>query len=86
VRKSTFWVAWLAGNLAWLVGAPVLLALWISAEEVATIATTSGERDSPKILMAGFVMLNVAAVILANVTWGIVALIRRRRRKAAAPM
>jgi hypothetical protein len=27
-RKSTFWVACLAGNLPWLFGSPVLLALW----------------------------------------------------------
>jgi hypothetical protein len=85
MRKSTFWVTWLAGNLTWLFGAPVLLALWLSAQEAAGSVNTSGERDSPQILMAGFILFNVAAVILVNVAWGMVAVIRRRRRKATAP-
>jgi hypothetical protein len=32
--------------------------------------------------MAGFIMLNVAMVILANAIWGVVAVVRRRRRRA----
>jgi hypothetical protein len=85
MRKSTFWVAWLAGNLMWLFGAPVLLAVWVSAQEAASGVTTSGQRDSPQILMAGFIIFNVAAVILVNAIWGIVAMMKRRRRKVAAP-
>ena len=85
MRKSTFWIVWLAANLTWLFGAPVLLAALLSGLEASSRAATSGERDSPKILMAGFIMLNVAAVILVNAAWGIVALMKRRRRKPTAP-
>jgi len=85
MRKSRFWVAWAVGNLTWLVGAPFLLSLWVTADELASGAATSGERDSPQILMAGFVMLNATVVLLVNVTWGVVALIKRRRRKGNAP-
>jgi hypothetical protein len=85
MRKSRFWIAWAVGNLTWLVGAPFLLSLWVTADELASGAAISSERDSPKILMAGFVMLNAAVVLLVNVTWGVVALVRRRRRKGSSP-
>ena len=85
MRKPTFWVAWLAANLTWVFGAPVLLAVLLSVQEASGGAASSGEGDSPKILMAGFIMFNVAAVILVNATWGIVALMKRRRRKSTAP-
>ena len=69
MRKSRFWLAWAAGNVAWLFGAPLLLGLWLSASEpaqVASAAGTSPPRDSPQILMAGFVMFVVAVSILVN--------------------
>ncbi len=84
MRKSRFWLAWAAGNVAWLFGAPLLLGLWLSASEptqVASAAGTSPPRDSPQILMAGFVMFVVAVAVLVNVTWGVVALVRRWRER-----
>jgi len=85
--KSRFWIAWLAGNVTWLFGAPLLLGLWLSASETAQVASAAGTsppRDSPQILMAGFVIFVVVAAILVNATWGVVALVRRRRRKGSA--
>jgi hypothetical protein len=87
MRKSRFWLAWGAGNVIWLFGAPLLLGLWLSASEPAQVANAAGTlppRDSPQILMAGFVMFVVAIAILVNLTWGVVALVRRWRRKGAA--
>jgi hypothetical protein len=84
MRKSRFWLAWGAGSVIWLFGAPLLL--WLSASEPAQVMNgvgTSPPRDSPQILMAGFVMFVVAVAILVNVTWGVVALVRRWRRKGA---
>jgi hypothetical protein len=84
MRKSRFWIAWLAGNVIWLFGAPLLLGFWLSVSDPAQVANgaaTSPPRDSPQILMAGFVMFVVAVAILVNAIWGVVALLRRRRRK-----
>jgi membrane protein implicated in regulation of membrane protease activity len=86
MRKSRFWLAWGAGNLIWLFGAPLLLGIWISASEPAQVVNgvgASSPRDSPQILMAGFVLFVVAVAILVNATWGVVALARRRRRQRA---
>jgi hypothetical protein len=85
MRRSRFWLAWAAGNLTWLFGAPLLLGLWLSASEPAQVASAAGPspaRDSPQILMAGFVMFVVAVALLVNAVWGVVALVRRRRRRA----
>ncbi|MEI7703788.1 MAG: hypothetical protein WCK73_04235 [Deltaproteobacteria bacterium] len=78
MRRTKFWIGWLVCNLAWFFGAPILLGLLLEA------VGTKSEGDSPKILVAGFVLFNGAILLLVNVTWGVVAVIRRRRRKGTA--
>ena len=77
-----FWSVWVVFNLVWLLAAPWAFSEWLANEvraEYASGARVSTDGDSISIPIAGFIVVNTVAVIIANIGLGAYALFKRRR-------
>jgi len=82
MTRRRFWTLWLLGNIAWLIGLPLIFGVWLYQEvqaEYAAGTRVSTDSDSIGIPIFGVAIVNLLLLVALNAAVAIYARIRRTR-------